>query len=139
MGTYRRLFEARRVSLFLSESFRRDLVGGVMSSAIAIPLAMGFGMLAFVSLGDQYFAWGAVSGLISALVAGVVSVLLGERSATVYAPRVTTTFFLGLLLNSLLHSDAPRTPSVSGVHAVFFAICQPPSWREKSDAVKSIA
>ena len=122
MGTYRRLFEAPRVSSFPSESFWRDLVGGVVSSAVAIPLAIGFGMFAFVSLGDQYFAWGAVSGLISALVVGVVSVLLGERSTMVYAPRVTTTFFLGLLLNSLLHSDAPRTPSVSAVLAVFFAI-----------------
>ena len=40
----------------------------------------------------------------------------------VYAPRVTTTFFLGLLLNSLLHSDATRTPSASAALAVFFAI-----------------
>jgi hypothetical protein len=56
VGTYRRLFEARRVSCFPSESFRRDLVGGVVSSAVAIPLAIGFGMFAFVSLGDQYFA-----------------------------------------------------------------------------------
>jgi sulfate permease, SulP family len=122
VGTYRRLFEASRVPFFLSESFRRDFVGGVVSSAVAIPLAIGFGMFAFVSLGDQYFAWGAVSGLISALVVSVVSVLLGERSTMVYAPRVTTTFFLGLLLNSLLHSDALRTPSVSAVLAVFFAI-----------------
>src|SRR5271169_4141217 len=52
----------------------------------------------------------------------MVNVVLGERSTLVYAPRVTTTFFLGLLLNSLLHSDATRTPSASAVLAVFFAI-----------------
>ena len=122
MGTFRHLFEARPVSSFPSESLRGDLVGGVVSSAVAIPLAIGFGMFAFVSLGDQYFAWGAVSGLISALVVGMVNVMLGERSTMVYAPRVTTTFFLGLLLNSLLHSDAIRTPSASAALAVFFAI-----------------
>ena len=109
------------MSSFPSESFRGDIVGGVVSSAVAIPLAMGFGMFAFVSLGDQYFAWGAVSGLISALVVGVANVLLGERSTMVYAPRITTTFFLGSLLNSLLHSD-PRTASISAALAVFFAI-----------------
>ena len=122
MGTFRHLFEVRPLSSFPSESFRGDLVGGVVSSAVAIPLAIGFGMFAFVSLGDQYFAWGAVSGLISALVVGMVNVVLGERSTMVYAPRVTTTFFLGLLLNSLLHSDATRTPSASAALAVFFAI-----------------
>ncbi len=122
MGTFRHLFEARPLSSFPSESFRGDLVGGVVSSAVAIPLAIGFGMFAFVPLGDQYFAWGAVSGLISALVVGMVNVVLGERSTMVYAPRVTTTFFLGLLLNSLLHSDATRTPSASAALAVFFAI-----------------
>ena len=122
MGTFRHLFEARPLSSFPSEFFRGDLVGGVVSSAVAIPLAIGFGMFAFVPLGDQYFAWGAVSGLISALVVGMVNVVLGERSTMVYAPRVTTTFFLGLLLNSLLHSDATRTPSASAALAVFFAI-----------------
>ena len=122
MGTFRHLIEARPVSFLASKSFRGDLLGGVVSSAVAIPLAIGFGMFAFVSLGDQYFAWGAVSGLISALVVGMVNVVLGERSTMVYAPRVTTTFFLGLLLNSLLHSDATRTPSASAVLAVFFAI-----------------
>jgi SulP family sulfate permease len=122
VGTFRHLFEARPVSSFRSESFRDELVGGVVSSAVAIPLALGFGMFAFVSLGDQYFAWGAVSGLISALVVGMVNVVLGERSTMVYAPRVTTTFFLGLLLNSLLHSEPPRTPGASAVLAVFFTI-----------------
>ena len=96
------------MSSFPAELFRGDLAGGLISSAVAIPLAIGFGMFAFVPLGDQYFAWGAVAGLISALVAGVVGVVLGDRSTMVYAPRVTTTFFLGPLLSSLLRSDATR-------------------------------
>ena len=121
-GDIRTPLRSPALSSFPSGSFRGDLVGGIVSSAVAIPLAIGFGMFAFVSLGDQYFAWGAVSGLISALVVGMVNVVLGDRSTMVYAPRVTTTFFLGLLLNSLLHSDAIRTPSASAALAVFFAI-----------------
>jgi SulP family sulfate permease len=120
-----RLFEAQRgfaMSNLSSESFRGDVAGGLVSSTIAIPLAIGFGMFAFVSLGDEYFAWGAVAGLISALVAGVVCVLLGDLSTMVYAPRITTTFFLGSLLNSLMHSGASPVPSVSAVLALFFAI-----------------
>ena len=33
---------------------------------------MAFGMFAFVTLGDEYFAYGAMAGLISAVIAGVV-------------------------------------------------------------------
>lgn len=103
---------------------KQDALGGLVSAAIAIPLAMGFGMFAFVVLGDEYFADGARAGLISAMVGGVVLVLLGDRTANVYAPRVTTTFFLGALLYQLVHSDAAflRSGSLSLTLLVFFAI-----------------
>jgi len=85
---------------------------------------MAFGMFAFVSLGDAYFAYGAMAGLISAVIAGVVCVVLGDRSTRVYAPRITTTFFLGLLLYSLLHRDTAGggESGVSATLLVFFAI-----------------
>ena len=60
--------------VFNSVSLRGDIVGGLVSSAVAIPLALGFGMFAFVTLGDEYFACGAVAGLVSALVVGLVCV-----------------------------------------------------------------
>ena len=102
---------------------RSDIIAGLLSSTVAIPLAMAFGMFAFVSLGDEYFAYGAMAGLISAVIAGVICVLLGDRSTRVYAPRITTTFFLGLLLFSLLHRDpAGGEPDISATLLVFFAI-----------------
>jgi SulP family sulfate permease len=103
---------------------RSEIIAGLVSSAVAIPLAMAFGMFAFVTLGDEYFAYGAMAGLISAVVAGVVCVVLGDRSTRVYAPRITTTFFLGLLLFSLLHR-APTMdaePDVAATLLEFFAI-----------------
>jgi len=102
--------------------FRNDVVGGLVSSALAIPLALGFGMFVFVTLGDQYFAHGAVAGLISAFVAGAISLLLGDRSGTIYAPRITTTFFLGLLLVSLVHSPELASASPSFKLISLFAI-----------------
>ena len=103
---------------------RSDIIAGLVSSTVAIPLAMAFGMFAFVTLGDEYFAYGAMAGLVSAVIAGFVCVLLGDRSTRVYAPRITTTFFLGLLLYSLLHR-APMMdaePDVAATLLVFFAI-----------------
>jgi MFS superfamily sulfate permease-like transporter len=91
---------------------------------VAVPLAIAFGMFAFVALGDAYFAYGAVSGLYAAMVVGVAAVALGDRTTTVYAPRVTTTFFLGGLLYQLAHSDLEIVRS-GGHHVViltFFAI-----------------
>jgi sulfate permease, SulP family len=99
---------------------RAEITAGLVSSAVAIPLAMAFGMFAFVTLGDEYFAYGAMAGLISAVIAGLVCLLLGDRSTRIYAPRITTTFFLGLLLYSLLHRDA--TVDVPDTLLVFFAI-----------------
>src|SRR2546427_6179127 len=104
-----------RRAMFSVAAVRGDVVAGLVSSTVAIPLAMAFGMFAFVSLGDEYFAYGAMAGLVSAVIAGVVCVVLGDRSTRVYAPRITTTFFLGLLLYSLLHRDlgGGGDPSVS--------------------------
>jgi SulP family sulfate permease len=83
-----------------------DLLGRLVSAALAVPLAMGYGMFAFTALGDSYFAYGALAGLYAAVAVGVICVLLGDRTTTVYAPRVTTTFLLGALLYHLMHSDA---------------------------------
>jgi SulP family sulfate permease len=103
---------------------RSDVAGGLVSAAVAIPLAMGYGMFAFVALGPAYFAHGAFAGLLTAALVGIVCVTLGDKSAHVYAPRVITTFFIGVLLYGLLHSDAPamRSGGVGLVLAVIFTI-----------------
>ncbi|MEP6998677.1 MAG: SulP family inorganic anion transporter [Betaproteobacteria bacterium] len=105
-------------------NIRGDIVGGLISAGMAIPLAMGFGMFAFVSFGDEYFASGALAGLMTALVVGVVSVVLGDKLPTLYAPRITTTFFLGILLYGLVHSDVPvvRSGGLPLTLAVIFSI-----------------
>jgi hypothetical protein len=72
------------------------IFGASVSAALAIPLAMGYGMFAFVALGDQYFAsgcWPVWSGLH----AGRGQPDIGDRTTTIYAPRVVTTFS-GLIL-----------------------------------------
>ncbi|HUZ31347.1 MAG TPA: SulP family inorganic anion transporter [Xanthobacteraceae bacterium] len=85
-----------------------DFAGGIVSAAVAIPLAVGYGMFALASLGENYFAAGALAGLASALLVAIACALLGDKTATVYAPRVNSTFFLGLLIYGLIHSGAPE-------------------------------
>jgi SulP family sulfate permease len=87
------------------------------------PLAMGYGMFAFVSLGDKYFAYGALAGLYTAFIVAVVSVLLGDRTPTVYAPRINSTVFLGALLYGLVHSGTAvlNTAGIASILLVFFS------------------
>jgi SulP family sulfate permease len=78
-----------------------DVFGGLVSAAVAIPLAMGYGMFAFAPLGENYFEDGALAGIVTAFVVAITCVLLGDKTTTIYAPRVTSTFFLGLLIYGL--------------------------------------
>src|SRR5262245_5577667 len=86
-------------------SRRDDIVGGLVSAGVAIPLAMGYGMFAFIALGNEYFPDGALAGLVTAVIVGFVCVALGDKSVNLYAPRITTTFFIGILLYNLAHSE----------------------------------
>ena len=105
-------------------SVRDDVLGGLVSAAVAIPLAMGFGMFALVPLGDRYFANGALAGLYAAFFVAIVSVVLGDKTTTVYAPRINSTFFLGALLYGLVHSEiaGPAATSTALIEVVFFLI-----------------
>jgi MFS superfamily sulfate permease-like transporter len=59
-------------------SRRGDIVGGLVSAGVAIPLAMGYGMFAFIALGNEYFPDGALAGLVTAVVVGFACVALGD-------------------------------------------------------------
>jgi len=109
---------------FVQSKVRDDFLGGLVSGVLAIPLAMGYGMFAYTALGDSYFAQGALAGLYAAIGVGVVCVVLGDRTTTVYAPRITTTFLLGALLYHLAHSDMEllRSGNVHIVVLAFFSI-----------------
>jgi sulfate permease, SulP family len=107
-----------------SKHARADFIGGLVSAAVAIPLAMGYGMFALAALGENYFADGALAGLTTALVVAVVCVVLGDKTTTVYAPRVNSTFFLGLLIYGLVHSGAPEIAAggVPFILAIAFSV-----------------
>ena len=101
-----------------------EVLGGLVSAAVAIPLAMGYGMFAFAPLGEDYFEDGARAGIATAVVVAIACVALGDKTTTVYAPRITSTFFLGLLIFGLAHSDEPaiRAGGAALVLAIAFSI-----------------
>jgi MFS superfamily sulfate permease-like transporter/CRP-like cAMP-binding protein len=106
------------------ENLRNDIIGGLVSAGVAIPLAMGYGMFAFIALGNEYFPDGALAGLVTAVIVGIVCVVLGDKSSNLYAPRVTTTFFIGILLYNLAHADVPiiKSGGLGVIIPVIFSI-----------------
>ena len=103
---------------------RGDIEGGFISALLAVPLTIGFGMFAFVALGEGYFANGAIAGIFTGFILCIVCVLLGDKTTTVYAPRINTTFFLGVFTYGLVHTDnaAIAAGGVPLVLAVVFSV-----------------
>ena len=105
-------------------NLRGDVEGGLVSALLAVPLSIGFGMFAFVALGEGYFANGAIAGIFTAFILCVVCVLLGDKTTTVYAPRINSTFFLGIFTYGLVHTDnaAIAAGGVPFVLAIVFSV-----------------
>ena len=57
----------------LFSNIKGDIMGGITTSVIALPLAIAFGVVAFAPLGEEYIAQGALTGLYGVIVAGILN------------------------------------------------------------------
>lgn len=90
-----------------SVSVRGDLSGGVVAAVVSIPMSMGFGMLAFAPFGDAMLATGLLAGLYGAMFMGLVALVFGARTITVYAPRSLIAFMIGsIALHAFAESES---------------------------------
>ena len=100
---------------------------------------MAFGMFAFVTPGDEYFAYGAMAGLVSAFIAGVLLYSLLHRDPSgdqASVPATLLVFFAIILLGGVfqaLFDRGPRSATITaaedlrafGLSEAFFAtLCQ---------------
>src|SRR5260370_28294864 len=76
-------------------NLRGDLTGGLVAAVVTIPMSIGFGLLAFAPFGERFLSIGILTGLYGAIFLGLVAVLLGARTATIYAPRTLIAFIIG--------------------------------------------
>jgi SulP family sulfate permease len=77
---------------------------------MALPTALGNGLLAFAPLGPEHAASGAVAGLIGAIVLGAVASLLGGTPGLVSAPSGPAAAMLTALAAHLAATDPARAP-----------------------------
>jgi len=80
------------------KSFLSDVIAGITVGAVALPLAIGFGVTS-VPDGPEYAAIGISAGLITAILAGIITGLLGGGSFQISGPTGTMSVILcGLIL-----------------------------------------
>lgn len=86
---YLREFDFRENYRFTLKHLKGDLVGGLTAAIVALPLALGFGLLAFN--GDPR---GAVAGLYGAIFTGVLASLFGGTPQQITGPTGGMTVIL---------------------------------------------
>src|ERR1700704_725015 len=70
-------------------------------------MSIGFGLLAFAPFGERFLSIGILTGLYGAIFLGVVALLLGARTVTIYAPRSLIAFMIG----SIAMQGFPHPPA----------------------------
>lgn len=92
-----------------------DISGGFAATLIAIPHAMGLGLLAFAALGTAWAPVGVVAGLLSVVVGSFVSGVIPSGSCMMMGTRTSVTMvFAGILAALAAHPQlqTPQGPDV---------------------------
>jgi SulP family sulfate permease len=94
-------------------NFRADLTGGVIAALLAIPVSIGYGILALAPLGAEFVAYGVLAGLYAVVFGCLTALLLGANTTMIYAPRSIVTFLIAALIaqNFVAASAASATPA----------------------------
>ena len=89
LAAYFREFNFPELTNFSLQHLKGDLIGGVTAAIVALPLALGFGLLAFN--GDPR---GAVAGLYGAIFTGILASLFGGTQQQITGPTGGMTVIL---------------------------------------------
>ena len=83
-------------------NIKGDIMGGITTSVITLPLGVAFGIVAFAPLGEQYLAQGALAGLYGVIVAGILTSLLGGTPGQISVPTAPMSVMVTSIIATLL-------------------------------------
>ncbi len=83
-------------------NLKGDIMGGITTSVISLPLAIAFGVVAFAPLGEEYIAQGALTGLYGVIVAGILTSLLGGTPGQIAVPTAPMSVMVTSIISTLL-------------------------------------
>ncbi|MFQ5652967.1 MAG: SulP family inorganic anion transporter, partial [bacterium] len=90
----------------LFSNLKGDIMGGITTSVIALPLAIAFGVVAFAPLGEAYVAQGALTGLYGVIVAGILTSLFGGTPGQIAVPTAPMSVMVTSIIATLLKEPA---------------------------------
>lgn len=95
-----------------SASLQGDLVGGITSAVITLPVAIACGLLAFSALGAGYTSMAAKAGIYGAVFASIAGALTGSAPTQITGPKLSLTMILAVLVGSMVQMPPlPGPPS----------------------------
>jgi hypothetical protein len=83
-------------------TLQREAAAGLSAALVSLPVAIGYGLFALAPLGPQFYSYGVVAGLYSAIVMNAVALLMGARAPLLYGPRNMVAFMINALVLHLL-------------------------------------
>ncbi|RMD93969.1 MAG: STAS domain-containing protein [Calditrichaeota bacterium] len=83
-------------------NLKGDILGGITTSVISLPLAIAFGVVAFAPLGEKYVALGALTGLYGVIVAGLIASILGGTPGQISVPTAPMSVMVTSIIATLL-------------------------------------
>ncbi len=86
----------------LFSNLKGDIMGGITTSVIALPLAIAFGVVAFAPLGADYIAQGALTGLYGVIVAGILTSIFGGTPGQIAVPTAPMSVMVTSIIATLL-------------------------------------
>jgi SulP family sulfate permease len=114
------LQRARNLRLFAN--LRGDLFGGITASIVALPLAIAFGVAAFVPLGPEYVAQGALAGLYGFIIAGFLATIFGGTPAQITGPTAPMAVVITAFIARFTKDPEFATLGVSTAEAILLMV-----------------
>ena len=90
----------------VSEKRMGDVWGGLTAMLVALPASIAFGLLIYAPLGGRYAAVGAVSGMLGAVVIGLVASLFGGTPRLISAPCAPAAAVLSAIVVEFVQAPA---------------------------------
>ena len=97
---YRIIIKGRCMKLF--SNYKGDIIGGITTSVVALPMSIAFGVLAFAPMGEEFIAQGALTGIYGVIVAGIITSLFGGTPGMVSAPTAPMSVMVTAIIVPLL-------------------------------------
>lgn len=104
------------------ENWPADVRAGTTAALVALPVAIGGGILATASLGPEFTSAGVRAGLLCAIVAAIVTAIFGSSRYAIGGPSAATSIVLAGGLAQLVNRDTATAAQVGMLMALIVGI-----------------